>query len=119
MKWVFKRKNDGRYHARLVALGFHQKAGVDFTDIHAPVMHEVTLRILMLIKLVTKWKAVKMDVETAFLESKITNTTYIKLPKGLDETESINQGDIGQLNAAIYGLVQASRSFYRSYTACL
>ena len=49
MKWVFKLKNDGRYRARLVAMGFRQLAGVDYHEAHAPVLHEVSLR-LMLIK---------------------------------------------------------------------
>ena len=42
VKWVFKRKRDAagnieRYKARLVVLGCRQKAGVDYTEIYAPV----------------------------------------------------------------------------------
>ena len=39
LKWVFKKKTDGRYRARLVALGYRQIAGIDYHYVHAPVLH--------------------------------------------------------------------------------
>ena len=41
-KWVFKRKKDGRFRARLVALGYSQIAGLDYDECHAPVVQDVT-----------------------------------------------------------------------------
>ena len=35
LKWVFKVKEDGRFRARLVALGYKQIAGIDYGEIHA------------------------------------------------------------------------------------
>ena len=43
-KWVFKIRRDGTYRARLVALGYSQVPGVDFTDNFAPVVNAVTFR---------------------------------------------------------------------------
>ena len=43
-RWVFKVKRNGAYHARLVAKGFSQIPGVDFTDNYSPVVNDVTFR---------------------------------------------------------------------------
>ena len=43
-RWVFKVKRNGLYRARLVAKGFSQIPGVDFTDNYSPVVNDVTFR---------------------------------------------------------------------------
>ena len=53
-----------------------------------------------------------MDVEAAFLSSEINEETYIDLPKGWNEIERVEKSNVGRLNAALYGLSQASRVFY-------
>ena len=41
-KWVFKIKRNGVYRARLVAQGFSQIPGVNFTESYSPVVNDVT-----------------------------------------------------------------------------
>ena len=70
-KWVFKIKRDGTYRARLVALGYSQFPGVDYTDNFAPVAHDVSFRITLARMMVEKLDSLVMDVETAFLYGEI------------------------------------------------
>ena len=46
-KWVFKIKRNGVYRARLVAKGFSQIPGEDFTENFSPVINDVTFRIVL------------------------------------------------------------------------
>ena len=41
-KWVFKLKRNGTYRARLVALGYSQIPGVNYTDNFAPAARDVS-----------------------------------------------------------------------------
>ncbi len=62
-KWVFKLKRNGVYRARLVACGYTQIPGVDFTDAFSPVIHDTTWRILLICKLLWGLHACLIDVE--------------------------------------------------------
>ena len=55
-RWVFKVKRNGVYHARLVAKGFSQIPGVDFTDNYSPVVNDVIFRIVVTIMLIENLK---------------------------------------------------------------
>jgi len=66
-KWLFKEKFDGQFWARLVCLGYSQIPGVDFSDNYAPVVNDVTFRVVMILQLMFGFHAVLLDVETAFL----------------------------------------------------
>ena len=46
-RWVFKVERNGVYHARLVAKGFSQIPGMDFTDNYSPVVNDVTFRVVV------------------------------------------------------------------------
>ena len=112
-KWVFKIKRDGNYRARLVALGYSQIPGVDYTDNFAPVAHDVTFRIVLARMMVEKVDSLVMDVETAFLYGEIDEEIFMKSPVGMEEIDpGSSSEDCYQLLKGIHGLCQAARQFW-------
>nr|CCA18273.1 putative polyprotein [Albugo laibachii Nc14] len=96
-KWVFEIKRDEygkvqRYKARLVAQGFRQKAGVDYSDTYAPVASTSSIRIFLGISVQLGYEIYQYDMDTAFLNGK------------LEEERSL------------YGLKQASAVWYKTIT---
>ena len=66
-RWVFKVKGNGVYHARLVAKGFSQIPGVDFTDSYTPVVNDVTFRVVVAKMIIENLKGKVVDIDNAFL----------------------------------------------------
>ena len=113
-KWVFKIKRDGTYRARLVALGYSQIPGVDYTDNFAPVAHDVTFRIALARMMVEELDSLVMDVETAFLYGEIDEEIFMKSQVGMEEIDpGSSSEDCYQLLKGIYGLCQAARQFWK------
>jgi Reverse transcriptase (RNA-dependent DNA polymerase) len=119
-KWVFKQKKNGVYRARLVALGYSQVPGVDFSENYAPVVNDITTRIMLVLKMVNNWTSETIDVETAFLYGDLTEEIYMTIPKGLEEFTNRQLTDkCVKLNKSIYGLVQAARAWWKQFTTSL
>jgi hypothetical protein len=114
-KWVFMVKRNGIFRARLVACGYSQIPGVDFIESYAPVINDITWRILLIAKLVWKMKAVIVDVETAFLYGELEEEIYMDCPEGIESTSE----ECVKLEHAIYGLVQAARQYYKKFISVL
>ena len=65
---VFKVKRNGVYCARLVAKGFSQIPGVDFTDNYSPVVNDVSFRVVVARMLIENLKGKVVDIDNAFFE---------------------------------------------------
>jgi Reverse transcriptase (RNA-dependent DNA polymerase) len=82
-KWVFfKIKRNVVYRARLVDCGYSQVPGVDFQETFAPVINDVTFRILLVMMLTWNFKAKDIDIKTAFLHGDLKESIYMEIPKG-------------------------------------
>ncbi len=65
-KWVFDIKRNGTFKVRLLACGYKQVPGVDFTDSFALVITDVGWRILIVLMIVWNLDTI-IDDETEFL----------------------------------------------------
>jgi len=114
-KWVFDIKRNGRFRARLVACGYSQIPGVDFQNSFAPTISDVSWRILIIAMLLFNYDAKIVDVETAFLHGELEEDIYMEAPEGA----GLGRDECVRLEKAIYGLVQASRQYWKHFVKAL
>jgi hypothetical protein len=112
-KWVFtiKFNSDGtldRFKARLVARGFTQQYGIDFTETFAPTVRMATLRAFMAVVACEDLECRQYDIKNAFTESQLKEEIWMKLPKGL---RRVKPGHSVRLLRSLYGLKQAARNW--------
>lgn len=91
-KWTYKIKYDSqgnidRYKARLVARGFTQRYGIDFTETFSPVAKFDSIRTLLSIVAVDDLDMVQFDVRTAFLHGKIDEELYMIQPPYFEDKQ--------------------------------
>ena len=114
-KWVFTVKRDGTFRARIVACGYSQIPGVDYSENYAPVANDVTMRIMIVAMLVWDLDAMVIDVETAFLYGNLEEEIYMDLPEGMPGTDE----ECLLLLKSLYGLVQAARQWWKCFVEIL
>lgn len=110
-KWVFKVKASGteneRFKARLVARGYAQVHGIDYYETFSPVVRHTSLRIMFALGIKNGMQIYQMDAVTAFLQSELQETIYMKQP----ECYSDGSDRVCLLKKSIYGLKQAGRQW--------
>ena len=112
-KWVFKRKKDQngnvtRYKARLVARGYSQIQGLDFTETFAPVVRFTTLLAFLKFVAINNWSIKQFDVERAYLNAILSEEIYMEAPPGMD----IDHNKCLRLPKSLYGLRQSAKAWY-------
>jgi len=96
-------KPDGHKKAQLVAKGFTQHKGTDYTDIYSLVVYFEIVRLMLGLAALKKWHITGLDVRNAYLYGKLDEEIYIKQPERLTR----DTGIVLRLQRAIYGLKQA------------
>ena len=118
-KWIYKKKveaseNDNvRFKARLVARGFTQEEGVDYTEVFSPVVKHSSIRILLALVAKNNWELQQLDVKTAFLHGELEETIYMEQPQGFIKPR--DEDKVCCLKRSLYGLKQSSRQWYLTF----
>lgn len=111
-QWIFVIKWDAneditKYKACLVAQGFSQILGQDFSATYAPVIWLKSFQTLLALAAVLDLNIHQMDVIGAYLNSNLEKSIFIKQPPGFKDRTS----HICHLHKAIYGLKQAGHTW--------
>ena len=110
-RWVVTEKyKDGEKmaKARLVARGIEE---TDLRDIRkdSPTCGKDSLRLCLIILASKHWKISSLDIKAAFLQGKEINREVFLIPPAEANTDKL-----WQLNKTVYGLSDASRTWYLS-----
>ena len=73
----------------MVALGYSQVPGIDFTENFAPIVIDVTFRIALTRMIVKNLDSMLMHMESAFLCGELGEKIYMEVPVGLKKSTQI------------------------------
>ncbi|MCO5613209.1 hypothetical protein L7F22_067485 [Adiantum nelumboides] len=122
-KWLLRKKfhADGsvsRYKARLVAQGFTQIPGMDYSETFSPVLCITSFQVLVAIAALFGFLLHQMDVRTAFLNGDLQEEIYMSQPDG-GYTSLQHPDYVCRLLKALYGLKQSPRQWYLRFHQCM
>jgi transposase InsO family protein len=115
-KWVFKikRNADGfikRYKAHLVAQGFSQRPGVDFTETFAPTTKWAALHSIFALAAFEDLELESIDISNAYLNGKLKDVkVYMKQPEGFEVKDS---SWAAKLQKGLYSMKQGGCCWYK------
>lgn len=120
-KWVYRLKLTidraiDKYKARLVARGFTQVYGVDYTETFAPVARLSSLRVILAYATRYDWPIDVFDFNSAFLNGELdpSDELYMEQPPGFEVTSDKGRPMVLRLRKALYGLKQGGRTWYET-----
>ena len=113
--WVMKKKANGEYQAHMAACGFKQTQGKLFVhrSISSPVVHDITMRILLVMMLMGSMCAHLVDVNGVFLlgKSKPEEKIFMKIPCRFKK--HYPPGVLLFLKQTLYGVKKAANVFWK------
>jgi histone deacetylase 1/2 len=94
----------------LVARGFSQQEGIDYSETFGPVVKQATVILVFSIAVSCNWKIYQLDIHNAFLNGVLAEEVYMKQPRGF--VDSALPSYVYRLHKSLYGLKQAPRAWY-------
>jgi hypothetical protein len=98
--------NHAKFKARIVAQGFSQIPGIDFTETFSSVAKFTSLQIFLTLATIHNWDIHQIDVVGAYLEGNLDEEIFMRVPKGV-----MSGGKYWKLKKVLYGLKQAGRKW--------
>jgi len=124
-KWVFKIKKDengaiAKYKAQLIAQGFMQEWGVNYTETYTPVTHLSSIRLALTLTTRYDYEIHQVNVKGAYLNGDLLENEqiYLKHPPGYPLSPNPSK-TVPKLKRPIYGLKQGGRYWYMKFEKTL
>ena len=86
-----------------------RKEGIDYEETFTPVARYTSIRSVLALAVVMKWKIHQMDVKTAFLNGVVEEEVYVEQPLGFETHD--RESHVCRLKKALYGLKQAPECY--------
>ncbi|GJT41874.1 retrovirus-related pol polyprotein from transposon TNT 1-94 [Tanacetum coccineum] len=100
--------------ARLVATGYAQTYGIDYSETFSPVTKISSIWLFISLVATYNWALYQLDVKNAFLHFDLEEEVYIEQPPGF-----VAQGEYGRvckLKKALYGLKQSPCAWFGKFS---
>ena len=102
-KFVYKYKSGyegvaARRKVRLVAKGYSQLPGIDYSKTFAPVVKMETFRLAVAFAVKQKLQISSLDVWVAFLNGDIQEEIYMDQPQGYIDAEKPNEKSVAEMH---------------------
>ncbi|KAL0287268.1 UNVERIFIED_CONTAM: Retrovirus-related Pol polyprotein from transposon RE2 [Sesamum calycinum] len=101
-----------RYKARLIAKGYSQIEGIDYTDNFSPVANTIMVRLFLGIVVAHSWPVHQLDINNAFLYGSLNEKVYMTPP----DWYFAPSGQVCKLQRSLYSLKQTSRQWNLEFT---
>ena len=85
-----------------MARGFSQKEGIDYEETFVPIARCTSIKSVLALAAVMKWKIHQMDVKTTFLNGVVEEEEYVKQPLRLETHD--RQTHVCKLKKYLYRL---------------
>jgi hypothetical protein len=70
------------FKAHLVAKGFNQQSGIDYTETFNPVIKPSTIRVILSLAIQFDWPIRQLDISNAFLHGYLGEEVLMEQPQG-------------------------------------